>query len=137
MSKADEILGVLTDIREELRLLNSRFAVPKAVRSTPSADAEVLKILLPAISLVLGDTSFTANELVEYHSADAELSAALKQALGNKREKARVIGNLFSRCQEHWVLGYHVSSCGDGREGTLWRVVSDGATPRLRDSRES
>lgn len=118
------MLALLVEIRDELRLLNSRGSA-KVTRSIPLADEEMLRVLLPAISLVLGDSTFTANELVEHHAQhDADLQRALKESLGEKREKKRVLGNLFARRQREPIAGFEVRSCGNCPEGTIWQVVA-------------
>ena len=109
----DEMLLVLREIRDELRLHrleHASHATPRLSR----ADRAYLAKLLPAIGGAFGSELFFCRDVIESDSP------AVRLVRGKLTAKA--LGKLFSRATGVPVAGYLVTTDGVEAGANLWRV---------------
>ncbi len=121
----------LLDVVAELKRIGLLLeGLPRAIaaashggRSLSKDDRAKLAILLPAISKAIGSHYFTARDLWHEAEKDAELSGALRKALGDTGALAgKKLGKLLARADGFNQDGFSVISGKKVREGMLWSI---------------
>jgi hypothetical protein len=112
-----ELLAAVQRLPEELARARLRPASDLSAQ-----DRAKLERVLPAISMFLGDMTFSTKDLLSHAADDRELHAAVEFACGPSKGAARKLGMLLARGAGHKSGGFTVYKNGRARDGDLWMV---------------
>jgi hypothetical protein len=113
----DDSVGLLREIRDELRLLNQTIAGRRR-RRLSEPDRAALVRLLPVVADVVGTRCFSVAELHE-HAQTIVTADALRDALASIGS-ARHVGKLLRRAIDVDIAGVCVRRVGSDNSGATW-----------------